>query len=127
MCQRATLEMDEGHQLTGTLFVFIPSSEQKSAPQLARMLLDIGQIDGVMFHQKLDCRPKDQERRNVDREHLKGFHGNLRGDCSFGHYHSLLGRGGEPDGLGIIVATQVNVIVYMAVWPKDVRAVILHL
>jgi hypothetical protein len=25
------------------------------------MLLDIGQIDGVTFHQKLDCRPKDQE------------------------------------------------------------------
>jgi hypothetical protein len=70
-----------------SLFVFIPTSEQKSAPQLARMLLDIGQIDGVMFHQKLDCRPKDQERRNVDREHLNGFHGNLRADCRLGHYH----------------------------------------
>ena len=78
MGQRATLEMEEGYQLRGALFVFIPSSEQKSAPQRA-LLLDIGQIDGVMFHQKLDCRPKDQERRNVDREHLKGFHGNLRG------------------------------------------------
>jgi hypothetical protein len=55
----------------------MPSSEQKSPPWLgARMLLDIGQIDGVTFHQKLDCRPNDQERRNVDREYLKGFHGN---------------------------------------------------
>ena len=107
MCQRATLEMDEGNQLRGTLFVFIPSSEQKSAPQLARMLLDIGQIDGVMFHQKLDCRPKDQERRNVDSEHLKGFHGNLRGDCRLGHYHSLLGRGGLSTALMPTVVVEV--------------------
>jgi len=57
------------------------------------MLLDIGQIDGVTSHQKLDCRPNDQEGRNVDREYLKGFHGNLR-DCRLGHYHSLLGRRG---------------------------------
>ena len=40
------------------------------------MLLDIGQIDRVTLHKKLDCRPNDQERRNVDREYLKGFHGN---------------------------------------------------
>jgi hypothetical protein len=40
------------------------------------MLLDIGQIDGVTLHKKLDCRPNDQERRNVDREYLEGFHGN---------------------------------------------------
>jgi hypothetical protein len=44
------------------------------------MLLDIGQIDGVTFYQKFDCRPNNQERRNVDREYLEGFHGNLR-DC----------------------------------------------
>jgi hypothetical protein len=34
---------------------------------------------------------------------------------------------GELHGLTIIVARQVNAIMYMAVWPKDVRAVILHL
>ena len=66
-----------GHQPRAALFVCMPGSEQKSAPRLgARMLLDIGQIDGVTFYQKLDCRPDDQERRNVDREYLKGFHGN---------------------------------------------------
>jgi hypothetical protein len=55
--------------------------------------LDIGQIDGVTFHQKLDCRPDDQERRNVDREYLKGFHGNLRG-LQIRTLPQFFGRGG---------------------------------
>src|SRR4029078_9585167 len=57
------------------LFVCMPSSEQKSALRSGALLLDIGQIDGVSFHQKLDGRRNDQERRNVDREYLKGLHG----------------------------------------------------
>ncbi|MEH2520822.1 hypothetical protein V1279_006395 [Bradyrhizobium sp. AZCC 1610] len=56
------------HQLRGALFVSIPSSEQKPAPRFGALLLDIGQIDGVSFHQKLDGHRNDQERRNVDRE-----------------------------------------------------------
>ena len=74
-CQHATLELEGGHQLEGALFVSIPSSEQKSAPRFGALLLDIGQIDGVSFHQKLDGRRNDQERRDVDREYLKGLHG----------------------------------------------------
>jgi hypothetical protein len=54
------------------LVVCIPSSEQKSALCFGALLLDIGQIDGVSFHQKLDGRRNDEERRNVDREYLKG-------------------------------------------------------
>jgi hypothetical protein len=31
----------------------------------------------VTFHQKLDCRRNDQERRDVDREYLKSLHGDF--------------------------------------------------
>jgi hypothetical protein len=62
----------------GCLFVCTPSSKQKSALRFgARNLFDIGQIDGVTFHQKLDCRRNDQERRDVDREYLKSLHGDF--------------------------------------------------
>jgi hypothetical protein len=68
--------MEDAIQL-GELFVCTPKSEQKSALRLgACILLDITQIDGVAFHQKLDCHPNDQEGHNVDREYLKGLHGN---------------------------------------------------
>jgi hypothetical protein len=48
----ATLEMREAIKPKDALFVCTPSSEQKSAPLLgARILLDIGQVDGVTFHE----------------------------------------------------------------------------
>jgi hypothetical protein len=51
-CQYATLEMQEAIKPKDALFVCTPSSEQKSAPLLgARILLDIGQVDGVTFHE----------------------------------------------------------------------------
>jgi len=90
--QHTTLELEGGHQLRGALFVCIPSSEQKSAPRFGALLLDIGQIDGVSFHQKLDCRRNDQEWRNVDREYLKGLHGSSSAISRC--YHNLLGRVG---------------------------------
>jgi hypothetical protein len=58
------------------------------------MLLDIGQIDGVTVHQKLDCRRNDQERRNVDREYQKGLHGNFLRDARSGYYHNPSRCGG---------------------------------
>jgi hypothetical protein len=33
---------------------------------------------------------------------------------------------GEPDGFGIIIATQFDTILDMAIWPHDVGAVIRH-
>jgi hypothetical protein len=86
-----------GRQLRGALFVCIPSSEQKSAPRLGALLLNIGQIDGVSFHQKLDCRHNDQEWRNVNREYLKGVHGSS--SAISGRYRNLLGRSGFSTAL----------------------------
>jgi hypothetical protein len=64
--QRFELRRGRCREIFGILFVGTPSSEQKSAPRLgARNLLNIGQVDAVMFHQKLDCHRNDQERRNV--------------------------------------------------------------
>jgi hypothetical protein len=65
------------------------------------MLLDIGQIDGVTFYQKLDCRPNGKVRmlRNVKGENAQAVLGYPVQPFSKRPY-DLCYRGVRPDAAG---------------------------